>query len=189
MVRKPIWLFGGIAGVSSAFLEYLFYSGGDSASPTTLYISKIAIGAICVIFGLILAKKLSGGIISIGSTILTGLSIEFVKGLILFASFALLSYPDGSFYQAHEDKAVAMAKELVMNNADIALEDKEANIIEAQDRARLAFTPMGYGIQAVGGSLVTGLVISVLMAAFIATNMMFKDLGMQSDEGVQEQDR
>jgi hypothetical protein len=38
------------------------------------------------------------------------------------------------------------------------------------------YEPKGYSMITVGGSLVTGLVLSILVAAFIGTNMMYNEI-------------
>lgn len=172
-MQRTIWLFGGIAGVLSAALEYIFYSGQNFNSQS-LYLIKIAILAICVIFGLILLRKLKGGVISIGRTILSGLLISVVKSVIAIAVFLVLYAPSGEFFSEHLEKAKVEAVKIINDNAELEEEEKPEKIEEAHSYIEGQFKPLGYSISTLIEGLVTSFVISVLMAAFIATNMMYQ---------------
>lgn len=172
-MQKPIWLFGGIAGVLCALLEYLFYSGQNFDSKS-MYLVKIAILLICIIFGLILIRKLLGGTISIGRTILSGVLIATVKSVVTIIAFLALYAPHGEFYENHLSKAKKEAVEIISQDKEVAQQDKAAKIKEAEHFISGQFQPLGYSISTLIEGWVTGFVISVLMAAFIATNMMYK---------------
>ena len=45
---------------------------------------------------------------------------------------------------------------------------------EIKSQIAAQYKPAGYAMMSIGSSLVTGLIVSILMAAFIATNMMYK---------------
>ena len=49
----------------------------------------------------------------------------------------------------------------------------ELDIIKGQIARQ--YEPAGYSLVTIGGSLVTGLVLSILMAAFIGKNMMYEE--------------
>lgn len=173
-MQKSIWLFGGIAGVLSAVLEYFYYTG-QSLDSKTMFLAKIAILVVCVVFALVLIKKLIGGTISIGRTILSGVLIGVVRSLITSIVFLVLYLPNGEFYQPHIDSAMEQAEVIVLEDENIEAEDKAENIEEARQRIQLNFRPTGYAFFSLLGSVVTAFVVSILLAAFIATNMMYKD--------------
>ncbi len=180
-MQRPVWLFGGIAGILSALLEYLFYSGQNFNSQS-LYLTKIIILLISVVFGIILVKKLQGGIISIGRTLLSGVLISLVKSAICIAVFAILYAPDGEFYREHVKHAQSQAVEIIAENADLTEEEKPVKIKEANSYIAGQFKPWGYSVSTIIEGIVTAFVISVLMAAFVAKNMMY-----QQDGGIQKQ--
>ncbi len=171
-MQKSIWIFGGIAGIFSAFLEYLFYSS-DNFSPMTMYLAKGLVLIICVVFGLILIRKLLGGTISIGRTLLSGSLIALVRALVLIISFMIFYYPNGEFYQPKVNEAIELAKDKIANDDQIAEEDKSTELeITLQDIER-QFKPMSYALLAIAQSLITGFIISILTAVFISKNMMY----------------
>jgi hypothetical protein len=174
-LKRPIWLFGLIAGILSAGYEYTFYIS-DSGDSKIMYLAKISIMVICVIFGLILIRKMLGGTISIGRTLLSGVSIGILRSLIMVAAFLVLYYPDGNFYKPYEQSALVQAEEIVMADEEIDADKKEAAIQEIKQRIVQVLKPKGYIVSTIIEGLVTSFVISILTAAFIATNMMYKDL-------------
>lgn len=141
----------------------------------TFFLAKMAILVICVIFGLILIRKMIGGQISIGRTLMSGALIAVVKSVICAMVFLTLYLPSGAFYEPHKDKAIEQTKELVMANEEIPEADKESSIAKMSERIELNFKPAGYLMITTIESLITAFVISVLMAAFIGTNMMYKE--------------
>lgn len=171
-MQKTIWLFGGIAGVLSAVLEYVFYSG-QNFNTQSLYLLKIAILAICVVFALILLRKLKGGIISIGRTILSGVLISVVKSVISIVVFLFLFYPKGEFYEKHKEQAKIEAVKIITDNSELEEAEKPAKITEAHGYIEGQFKPLGYSVSTIIEGLVTSFVVSILMAAFISTNMMY----------------
>ena len=179
-MQKPIWIFGGLAGVIAALVEYLFYSQDPNTFDATQSQGMMAIKMvsliICIIFGLILLRKLNGGVISIGRTILSGVLMSVVRSVILIIAFTATWYPDGTFYDGHKAIAKEKTAEIIASNDDFTEEEKQEKIEEAEITLDKQYTPQGYSVVAFLGSLVTGLVISVLMAAFIAKNMMYADM-------------
>ncbi|NBV56661.1 MAG: hypothetical protein EBR72_02465 [Bacteroidetes bacterium] len=134
-MQKSSWIFGLLAGVLSAILEYLFFKSSES-NANAMFLSKIIILTLCIVLGLILAKKLLGGTISISRTLLTG--------------------------------------GIVQQDDDIKPADKAMELKEIKGQIAAQYEPAGYAMMSIGSSLVTGLIVSILMAAFIATNMMYK---------------
>ena len=97
-MQKSIWIFGILAGLLCALLEFLFFSSVNS-NAVAMYVSKIAVLVICLGAGLILTKKLLGGQISIARTLLSGILISMVRAAIMIIAFLALYAPDGAFYQ------------------------------------------------------------------------------------------
>ena len=131
--------------------------------------------AICVIFGLVLIKKLLGGVISIARTILSGVMISVVKSLIAIFAFLVLYAPDGAFYSKHVERAKSESIEIINENTTLEEAEKEDKIVEAHSYIEGQFKPWGYSFSTILEGLITAFVISVLMAAFIAKNMMYQE--------------
>ncbi len=172
-MQKSTWIFGLLAGVLSALIEYLFFKSTVSNS-VVMYVSKIVILSFCIIFGLILAKKLLGGTISIGRTLFIGGLISFIRAIILIISFLILYYPDGNFYQPSVKIAFEQATKKVEKDINIKPADKAMKLEENKKQIASQYEPIGYSLIAIGASITTGLILSILMAAFISTNMMYK---------------
>jgi tetrahydromethanopterin S-methyltransferase subunit F len=170
-MQKSIWIFGIIAGIICAVLEYLFFKAVGS-SANVMFVSKIAVFTVCLIFGLILAKKLQGGIIS---TILSGLLISLIRAGVMIIVFLYLYSPSGEFYQPRADEAFVVAAAKVDADELIKPADKEMELDIIKGQIARQYEPVGYSLVTIGGSLVTGLVLSILMAAFIGKNMMYEE--------------
>ena len=172
-MQKSSWIFGLLAGVLSAILEYLFFKSSES-NANVMFLSKIIILTLCIILGLILEKKLLGGTISISRTLLTGGIISFIRAIVMIISFLVLYYPNGDFYQPKVEIAFEQATKKVQQDDDIKPADKAMELEEIKGQIAAQYKPAGYAMMSIGSSLVTGLIVSILMAAFIATNMMYK---------------
>ncbi len=173
-MQKSIWIFRTLAGALSAFLEYLYFSSSNF-SPMTLFIAKMAVLIICVVFGLVLIRKLLGGSISVARTLLSGSLISLTRAIVMIGVFLFLYYPSGEFYQPKIQEALQIAENKVMADENIKDADKEEEIRITQADITPQFKPLGYSGIAIASSLITGLIISVLVAAFISTNMMYKE--------------
>ena len=172
-MQKAIWGLGALAGVLCAVLEYLFFKN-TGASANTMYMAKMAILIISVIFGLVLVKKLIGGSISIARTLLSGVLIAMVRALVMIAAFSFLYYPSGDFYKTKLDTSYEQAAKKINADSKIKPADKGMKLEELKVQIKKQYEPMGYALITLGMSIVTGLIISVLMAAFIGTNMMYE---------------
>lgn len=173
-MQKSIWIFGILAGIICAVLEYLFFAS-EGGSANVMFIAKIAVLAIFTISGLVLIRKLKGGIISIGRTIVSGLMIALVRAVVMIIAFGFLYYPNGDFYKHRSDQAVQVATDQMNANDAVKAADKKMKLEETIEQITFQYKPTGYSLIAIGGSLVTGLVLSILTAAIIGTNMMYND--------------
>ena len=173
-MQKSIWIFGVLAGTLSAILEYLFFSS-EVASSNVMYVSKVSVLAICVIFGLILLKKLSGGIISLSRVVFSGALISLVSAVIMIIVFLFLYSPNGEFYEEHKLQAFEQAAKRVAAEESIKPADKPMELEEIKTQIASLYKPAVYSLSTVGSNLTTGLIISILMAAFIGTNMMYTE--------------
>ena len=174
MQQKSLWVFGILAGLLCAILEYLFFST-TSSSANTMFITKIAILAIFVGAGLILLRKLLGGVISIGRTVFSGLLISFIRAIVMIIVFIFLYQPNGEFYQPRVQEAYAQAEKKVAADDKIKDADMPMELALIKEQIASLYKVPGYSMITLGGSLVTGLVVSILMAAFIGTNMMYNE--------------
>lgn len=173
-MNKSIWFFGVLAGVLSALLEYLFFANiGGSAN--VMFVTKIAALVICLTAGVVLIRKLSGGVISLARTVFSGMLISLIRAMVMVLVFGYLYYPSGDFYQPWIDQGWEQAEKKVAQDEKIKPADKEMELLEIKEQIANLYKPKGYTIITIGGSLVTGLIFSVLLAAFIGTNMMYKD--------------
>lgn len=172
-MQKSIWIFGLLAGVLSALLEYLYFSSA-TFNHTTMLLAKLMVLIICVVAGLILAKKLSGGVISIARTILSGVLISVIRAAVLIFAFVAHYYPNGDFYQPKLKQAYEQAEKKVSADDEIKAADKETELDIIKSQIEMQFKPLGYSGLAVGSSIITGLIVSILLAAFISKNMMYQ---------------
>ena len=178
-MQKSIWIFGGVAGMLSAYLEYLFYSS-DRFHPMSMYLAKMLVLIICVAYGLILVRKLLGGVISVGRTLLTGSLIALVSAAVMITSFSVLYYPDGKFYENKKQESYALAKDKVYSDDQVKEEDKETELEITMQDIDAQFSPLGYARNVIGGNLITAIIFSILMAVFISKNMMYDDSHQKS---------
>jgi len=171
-MQKSIWIFGVLAGLLSSLLEYAFFSSTLS-NANTMFLAKITVLVCCIVLGLILTRKLIGGVISIARTLLTGGLISLIRAIVLSIFFGVLYYPDGSFYQPKIDIAFEQAALKIKQDSTIKPADKSMELMEIQSQIEAQYQPTGYTLLSIGSSLITGLIVSILMAAFISTNMMY----------------
>lgn len=173
-MQKSIWIFGALAGVICAALEYVFF-GGEGGSANVMFVAKIAVLLVAIASGLILIKKLIGGVISIARTVMSGMLIALVRSIAMVIAFGFLYYPDGAFYQNKTHEAWEQAERKIAADEKIKPADKtmELDIVKLQIAG--LYEPKGYALITIGGSLITGLVVSILMAAFIGTNTMYNE--------------
>jgi len=174
-MQKSVWIFGIVAGLICAFLEYVFYMG-TTGSANVMFATKTAVLSICIIAGLILIKKLSGGVISIARTILSGSLIALVRALVMVIAFGFLYVPNGDFYEHRKQEAWSQAEKAMEADDKTKPADKPMELEIIKEQIGALYEPKGYSMITVGGSLVTGLVLSILVAAFIGTNMMYNEI-------------
>ena len=173
-MQKSIWVFGIIAGILCAVLEYLFF-GGEGGNANVMFLAKIAVLVICAAAGLILIRKLMGGVISIARTVMSGVLISLVRALVMVIAFGFLYYPSGAFYQAKTQEAWNQAENKVASDDKIKPADKPMELAVIREQIAALYQPTGYAMITIGGSLVSGLIVAILMAAFIGTNTMYNE--------------
>lgn len=122
-MTKYYLIFGSIAGTISAFLEYMLFSGklGYDRMGGVLF-GKILALIGCIVFGVILIKKLNGRI-SFMRTSFSGLMIAIVCTIFSTIGYSIMAYPDGKFFdeakeytyeywlEENKDKPEELAKE------------------------------------------------------------------------------
>lgn len=172
-MQKSIWIFGIIAGAFCATLEFLYYQTGNF-SAMTMYLSKVAILIISIVLGLVLVRKLMGGTISIGRTLLSGVLISLIRAAVMIAAFTYFYQPNGDFYAAKLQESFEQAEKKIAADDQIKAEDKPNELEMAKQQIAVQFTPTGYAKLAIGGSAITGFIISILVAVFISKNMMYE---------------
>ncbi len=172
-MQKSIWIFGGIAGVLCAVLEYLFFNSSEG-SANVMYATKLVVLVVCLSFGLVWIRRQLGGTVSIARTLLSGIMISLVRAIVMIASFTFFYYPTGDFYKPKLEESYVQAEKKISSDDKIKSADKEMVLEETKKQIANQYTPQGYMLITVGMSLVTGFIFSVLMAAFISTNLMYK---------------
>ena len=160
---KYYWIFGSIAGITSAALEYLIYGGfvGYEMSGGVL-LGKFLSLLLCIIFAAVLIKKLQGRI-SFLRTTFTGLMIALICSAVSGIGFSYMHYPDGHFFddakayhlQTWKDHFADQPEELAK------IEDVKAQIDEK-------FTMKNHTFFELTGFVVAGLFFAALLSAFIA---------------------
>lgn len=173
-MQKSIWIFGTISGLICAALEFVFF-GGEGGSANIMFVSKIAVLLVGISSGLILIKKLLGGVISIARTVVSGVLIALVRSIAMVIVFGFLYYPDGAFYQTRTQEAWEQAEKKIAADEKIKPADKPMELEIVKEQISGLYQPKGYTMITIGGSLITGLIVSILMAAFIGTNTMYNE--------------
>lgn len=177
-MQKSIWVFGIVAGAICAALEFFFF-GGEGGNANVMFIAKIAVLFISIVAGIILIKKLVGGVVSIARVILSGVLIALVRAIVMVIAFGFLYYPNGDFYKAKTEQAWEQAEKKVAADENIKPADKPMELEIVKEQIAGLYKPKGYTIITIGGSLISGLIISILMAAFVGTNTMYNEPAKQ----------
>jgi hypothetical protein len=151
-------------------MEYVYYQDIDLDTFRMFWLAKMFVLFVTVVFGIIAVKKLSGGVISIARTLFTGGLISFIRAITMVIAFSILYYPDGEFYQKAKDISFEQMEKKVE-----AGELERVDLAGAKGRIESQLSLSGYSVSTLFGSLITGLVVSVLMAAFVATNKMYEE--------------
>lgn len=175
-MQKVIWPFGIVAGLGSAFIEYLYFSN-PNALPQQMgqyTILKIFVLLICLIFGLILIKKLNGNTISISRTLFSGVLMSVIRAFVMVLCFWYLYQPEGDFYKEKLNLAYRVATDKHQADTSITEEIRYERIEQAYEQIEFQYKPNGYAKIALLSSLASGFIISILMAAFIAKNQMYE---------------
>lgn len=175
-MQKVIWPFGILAGLGSAYIEYLYFSN-PNALPQQMgqyTLLKIFVLLICLVFALVLIKKLNGNTISISRTLFSGVLTSVIRAFVMVMCFWFLYQPEGEFYQDKLDLALRVATEKHQADTAITEEIRYERIKDAYQQIEFQYKPNGYAKIALLSSLASGVIISILMAAFIANNQMFK---------------
>lgn len=168
-MSKYYWIFGGAAGLFSVVMEYLLFSGrlGFDKSSGVIF-SKLGALLICIIFGTILIKKMSGTISFIRTTI-GGVTMALICSTVAITGYTAMHYPDGSFF--NEAKIYSLEKweeHTLKTQAEEAQEVSEEEFQKMKD-ARSTEIDREFGLQMyVGFTLVGYLLFSLLVSAFTA---------------------
>ena len=162
-MSKYYLIFGGIAGTASALLEYFLYSGrlGFDKMAGVLFGKFLALVG-CIVFAVILIKKLNGGI-SFLRTSFSGLMIALVCSAFSGIGYSFMHYPDGSFFDE--------AKEYTYNAWYEENKDKPEEIArmeEAKEQIDIKFSLKYHTMLELGMYLVIGVVFTAFLAGFVA---------------------
>ncbi|PCJ67918.1 MAG: hypothetical protein COA58_01915 [Bacteroidetes bacterium] len=174
-MQKSIWIFGILAGALCAVLEYLFIISVNAHSGINSF-AKIAVLAICIIAGLVVTRKLLGGVISIARTLLTGILIALVRAAIMIVVFVFMYYPDGTFYEEKVQIGLEQVAASVDADESVKPADKEQEIERISANWVNQMKPQGYSVTAILMSIISGVFISILAAVFLSTNKMYQEL-------------
>jgi uncharacterized membrane protein YraQ (UPF0718 family) len=160
---KYYWIFGSIAGVSSAVLEYLIFSGilGFEKSFGVLLGKYLAL-LICIVFCVVLIKKLQGQI-SFLRTTFSGLMIALICSAVSGVGYSYMHYPDGHFF---DDAKAYHLEEWKKHYADQPQE--LVKIEEVQAKLDEKFTMKNHTFFDLTGYVVAGLFFAALISAFVA---------------------
>ncbi|MFT7590895.1 MAG: hypothetical protein ACI9UJ_000813 [bacterium] len=162
-MSKYYLIFGGIAGIASATLEYLLYGGylGFDKMGGVLF-GKILALIGCIVFAVVLIKKLQGGI-SFIRTSFSGLMIAVVCSAFSGIGYSIMAYPDGSFFDEAKAYSFEAWKE---GNKDKP--EELARIDEAREQINSKFSLKYHTFLELGMYLVIGAVFTAFFAGFIA---------------------
>ena len=162
-MSKYYLIFGGIAGLASATLEYLLFSGalGFDKSFGVVF-GKILALIGCIVFAVILIRKLQGRI-SFVRTSFSGLMIAIVCSAVSGIGYSIMQYPDGSFFNEAKTYYFEGWKEANKDNPE-----ELARTEEAREQINAEVTIKHHTIFDLGMYLVIGAVFTAFFAGFIA---------------------
>lgn len=162
-MSKYYLIFGGIAGIVSTVLEYLLFSGyfGFEKSSGVIF-GKILALIGCIVFAVVLIKKLNGTI-SFIRTSFSGLMIALVCSSVSGIGYSFMHYPDGAFFNEAKTYYIEGWKEANKDKPEELARTEEA-IIEINNK----FSVKHHTIFDLGMYLVIGAVFTAFFAGFIA---------------------
>ena len=162
-MSKYYLIFGGIAGLLSATLEYLLFSGvlGFEKVAGVLF-GKILAMLGCIVFAVILIKKVKGSI-SFMRTSFSGLMIALVCASVSGIGYSYMAYPDGSFFDDAKAYTLEQWKE---NNKDKP--EELAKIEEVKEQIHANYSVKHHTMLELGMFLVIGVVATTFLAGIVA---------------------
>jgi hypothetical protein len=162
-MSKYYLIFGGIAGIVSASLEYFIYGGylGFDKMGGVLF-GKILALIGCIVFAVVLIKKLNGGI-SFIRTSFSGLMIALVCSAVSGIGYSAMHYPDGSFF--NEAKTYAYE---VWETRNAENPEEMARKEDFKEHLNNKFSLKYHTMLELGMYLAIGVVFTAFFAGFIA---------------------
>lgn len=163
-MSKYYLIFGGIAGITSATLEYLLYNGtfGYDKIGGVLF-GKILALLGCIVFAVILIKKLHGGI-SFLRTSFSGLMIAIVCSAFSGIGYSMMYHAkDGTFFDDVKDYRLELWKEQNKDNPE-----ELAQIEDMKIQIEQAFSLKYHTYLELAGFLAIGTVFTAFFAGIIA---------------------
>ncbi|MBO6516695.1 MAG: DUF4199 domain-containing protein [Bacteroidia bacterium] len=161
-MSKYYLIFGGIAGISSAILEYLLFSGklGFDKMGGVLF-GKVLGLIICIVFAVILIKKLNNGI-SFMRTSFSGLMIALICSAVSGIGYSYMYYPDGAFFNDAKEYTFEYWKEA---NKDDPKELARAE--EQREDIERTYSLRYHTILDLGTFMTIGLVFTAFLAGIV----------------------
>lgn len=118
--------------------------------------------AMCIVFAVIAWRKLNGSI-SLGRTMVTGLAVAALRGIVLVFAFSVLYFTHPEWLARPQQQATEQYL------AHMKSEEKTPeNEQKVKDSVRRQFTPIGFAQSALFESLIIGVIVSALTAGFLA---------------------
>jgi len=166
---KYYWIFGSIAGLTSALLEYLIFSGtmGFDKSMGVLLGKYLAL-LVCILFAILLIKKLRGRI-SFLRTTFSGLMIALICSAFSGIGYSFMHYPDGKFFDAAKEYNLQQWKNHYADQPD-----ELVKIEEVKEDIEHKFKMKTHTFFDLTGYVIAGLLFATLISAFVADRLSLK---------------
>lgn len=153
----------GIAGLSSILLEYLLFGGHIGFESTGgVLLGKYAALLVCVVFAIILIRKLNNGI-SLMRCMFSGLMIGLIASSVSTAGYTAMTYPDGAFIQEAKSYTIQTWKDRNANDPEEL--KKEAEVVQ---RIEDNYSVRTHAFFELTGYVVGALIFSLFTAVFVA---------------------
>lgn len=159
------WIFGLTAGLIPAVMMFFLFRDAWYEQPdlqVRFTLGSYGLLAICIVFAAIAWRKLTGSI-SLGRTMVTGLAVAALRGIILVFAFTTLYFSHPEWLVKPERQATEQY--LMHMKAEEKTPENEQKVRASVKRQ---FTPIGFAQSALFESLIIGVIVSALTAGFIA---------------------
>jgi uncharacterized membrane protein (DUF485 family) len=164
-LKQLNWILGAVAGLITGSAMYIHFTEERYLEPQRQMIFTFGswgVLAVCIVFTVIAYRKMHAGI-SLGQTMIQGLSVSAMRGVVIIFIYSGLYLNNAEMFE----KPAEMAIENYIDNMD-ENDKSDENLLKVKEAITSQFTPLGQAKSVLFESLIIGAIISVLTAGFLA---------------------